>query len=422
MRIVGRHDLLLLGGLTLALLVVFARPIRYMLDAARDIEQQWGLALVPALIILAVVFLFQQQIKRQEIKLQATAAEANARQALARAEELEALVGFGQALARALDAEALRDALGRHLRLLVKNADPWVLVRADDRWETLLGLRTASAEGDDGPAATATIGAIAGTVLTTRLDTLDRAQGVKYEGHTCFPLVVGDAPLGVLGVKGRAGELDEGEQRMLATAAALTALAWRRVQLIQEIRDNSLRDGLTGCFNRTHGVETLEIELRRARRTRSPLSVLMFDVDHFKTINDHHGHLCGDAVLAAIGRRMRETLRNSDLKCRYGGEEFLVLLPDTPLEGARHVAESLRRAIGGTPLVWDGATVSVTASFGVTLTQLTELDARQIIARADRALYEAKHAGRNCIRVADEEPAPPRAGDAPAGGPDLPPT
>ena len=84
----------------------------------------------------------------------------------------------------------------------------------------------------------------------------------------------------------------------------------------------------------------IDTELRRARRSQMPVSLIMFDIDHFKDINDEHGHLCGDAVLAAIGTRLRELLRGSDLKCRYGGEEFLVLLPETALEGAKRVADT----------------------------------------------------------------------------------
>ena len=85
-------------------------------------------------------------------------------------------------------------------------------------------------------------------------------------------------------------------------------------------------------------MKVLESELKRAKRARTSFSVVMFDLDYFKSVNDNFGHLCGDALLTAVGKRMQELLRNSDVKCRYGGEEFLVLLPDTPIEGAVHVA------------------------------------------------------------------------------------
>jgi diguanylate cyclase (GGDEF)-like protein len=133
-------------------------------------------------------------------------------------------------------------------------------------------------------------------------------------------------------------------------------------------------------------------------------AAVMLDLDHFKAINDRLGHLAGDAVLAAIGRQLREVLRGADVKCRYGGEEFLVLLPDTPAPGAMRVAESLRQAFDEMTVRWKGAVVSVTASFGVTTLRPEERDPETLLARADAAFYRAKQAGRNCVRVAEDEP------------------
>jgi diguanylate cyclase (GGDEF)-like protein len=126
----------------------------------------------------------------------------------------------------------------------------------------------------------------------------------------------------------------------------------------------------------------------------------MLDLDHFKDVNDKYGHLCGDAVLASVGRRMKEVLRGSDLKCRYGGEEFLVVLPDTPLSGARRVAETLRREIAERPMPWAGEALTVTASFGLTQAMPGEISIEAVVARADAALYRAKEDGRNCVRAA----------------------
>ncbi len=144
----------------------------------------------------------------------------------------------------------------------------------------------------------------------------------------------------------------------------------------------------------------LDNELRRARRSQLPLSAIMFDLDHFKNINDTQGHLAGDAVLVAIGTRMRSVLRGSDLKCRYGGEEFLIVLPDTPLEGARRVAESLRRDIEAHPIRWGQGEIRATASFGVATNAAGEIDSLTLVSRADAALYHAKEGGRNCVRIA----------------------
>jgi diguanylate cyclase (GGDEF)-like protein len=172
------------------------------------------------------------------------------------------------------------------------------------------------------------------------------------------------------------------------------------------VHDNSIRDGLTGCYNRQHALEMLDAELRRSNRSQHKLSLLMFDLDHFKAINDQYGHLCGDAVLSAVGRRMQAVLRASDVKCRYGGEEFLVVLPETPSVGARRVADILRQDLADHPMIWRVAekqvTIPITASFGVTTALPGERQTTEIIARADAALYHAKEHGRNRICVAEE--------------------
>ena len=146
----------------------------------------------------------------------------------------------------------------------------------------------------------------------------------------------------------------------------------------------------------------IDTELRRARRSQTPVSLIMFDIDHFKDVNDRYGHLCGDAVLAAVGARMRDVLRGSDLKCRYGGEEFLVLLPETPLEGAKRVADTLRRELADMVVPWKDESVTITASLGVTVALPSEIDCEALIARADAALYRAKDQGRNCVRLSLE--------------------
>jgi len=182
-------------------------------------------------------------------------------------------------------------------------------------------------------------------------------------------------------------------------AEAMLAVSRKNADLFHEVRENSVRDALTGCVNRKHALEVMHTALRRARRSKQPVTLLLFDLDGFKGINDRCGHLCGDAVLAAVGARMHAVLRGSDLKCRYGGEEFLVLLPDTPLAGAERVAETLRRELEANPVDWRGEAIVVTASFGVTQALPDEIDAEAIIGRADAAMYRAKAQGRNRVLV-----------------------
>ena len=395
MNLVERQDRVLLGGLAVALIVLFARPIRYLLDLARDVEQSSGLALVPVLIILTGVFLFHQQSKRLEAKARAAAAEANALQAGTRATEMERLVNFGQALGRSLDLDAIRDVVGQHLPKLAGTEDAWILLRAGSQWQALIGTARESRRD----------------IERTRVDVVDHAlindaawasDAIAGDGHLCIPMTAGGHPVGVLGIPNTAGPFTAERTRVLTMAGALLAISLRNAQLFHDVRENSLRDGLTGCFNRTHALDVIDTELRRARRAQTPVSLIMFDIDRFKDINDRYGHLCGDAVLAAVGVRMREVLRGSDLKCRYGGEEFLVLLPETPLEGAKRVADTLRRELADMPVIWKSEPVSVTASFGVSVALPSEIDSKALIGRADAALYRAKDQGRNCVRLSME--------------------
>ena len=107
--------------------------------------------------------------------------------------------------------------------------------------------------------------------------------------------------------------------------ATLVGLAARNMQLLTEIEEHGVYDGLTRCFNRTHGMKLLVAELKRAKRARTDFSLVMFDLDFFKSVNDEFGHLCGDALLAAVGKRLTTLFRNSDIRVRYGGEEFMYL-------------------------------------------------------------------------------------------------
>jgi diguanylate cyclase (GGDEF)-like protein len=389
-RILGRHDSVLLGGLTFALLVVFQPSVQYVLEMAREIERHYGVALVPALVILSLMFIFHQQANRREMKAEAASAAMEARLARARAEELEHLMLFGQALARALSIDGVRETAWLHLPKMTGVSDIWVLLRTENGWQRLTD--TGFGRWTEGE-----IELIADEVLAHTPEGLASPDGIDQSGHTCFAMMVGSRPLGMVGIVAPAGDLDS--RRKTGAAAALLGVALRNVQLFSDVRDNSVKDALTGCFNRAHSMEILDAELSRARRSNSPLSVVMFDVDHFKKINDTHGHACGDAVLAAVGQRIRHVLRRSDVRCRYGGDEFLIVLPETGEAGALRVGEWLRTEIEQVQ-VHSTQRVTPTISVGVATAQPGETTARALVDRADRALYEAKAAGRNCVRAA----------------------
>jgi diguanylate cyclase (GGDEF)-like protein len=170
------------------------------------------------------------------------------------------------------------------------------------------------------------------------------------------------------------------------------------VSYYEELRRVAVIDALTGISNRRHLLEFLEREIGRAARYARPLSVLLADVDHFKAINDNHGHLAGDETLRELAGRLRDCIRHVDLLARYGGEEFAVVLTESTPEGALESAERLRRLVADTPFRYRGAEFSVTISIGVaSLDRGETLGAQNLLQKADDQLYRAKHAGRNRV-------------------------
>lgn len=168
------------------------------------------------------------------------------------------------------------------------------------------------------------------------------------------------------------------------------------IQAREELRFQATHDVLTGIWNRGALLDLLQREIERARRSQSPTGLLMLDLDHFKTVNDTYGHLAGDVVLREVARRISEVVRSYDLVGRYGGEEFLVVLPGCDKDRALQSAERIRSVIAEHPVLAAGAEILVTASIGVTVTTVSTVAEKEILAIADTALYQAKSAGRNC--------------------------
>jgi diguanylate cyclase (GGDEF)-like protein len=163
----------------------------------------------------------------------------------------------------------------------------------------------------------------------------------------------------------------------------------------------ALRDPLTGAYNRRHFDERLAAEFSGARRHGMALSLLVIDVDHFKSINDEHGHLAGDAVLRAVAGALQEGLRMEDILARYGGEEFVVIARGTDLSGATQLAERLRRRVEAIRCTWQDKLLRVTVSVGVAQLEGTST-AEQLIDAADRGVYQAKRSGRNQVQSASD--------------------
>ena len=394
MRLISKNDASLVVGLIAGTIVIFQRPLRVVWEAALDVQERFHVDLLPALTIFVGVFMFHEARKRQQAKAAALAVAAESAQARLRSAELERLMTFSHALANALDPTSLQQALRRYLPEFTGEREFWVLTRRPDRWETFLqattGIRTRASE---------TLEGIADRALAHDVPAGGGHGGVVEGDMLCLPMIAAGSGIGVLGVEGGATIADD-QRNALGAATGLLAISVRNVQLLVETREHSLRDGLTSCFNRSHGVETLEGELRRARRSRQPLSILMFDIDHFKTINDELGHLRGDDLLRAVGAQLTRVLRGTDMRCRYGGDEFLIILPDTPLLGAQQVAESVRREMSTLAMVSGGRTIPVTVSVGIATAARDELGIAALVGRADEALYQAKRSGRDRCSVA----------------------
>lgn len=196
-------------------------------------------------------------------------------------------------------------------------------------------------------------------------------------------------------------KLQAGLQEHISNLDQLVAERTQQLEsALEEVRELSLTDTLTGCLNRRAIDARLPSEVERAQRYNRPLSVVFTDLDHFKLINDRHGHAAGDAVLRAVARLYQSEMRSSvDWIARYGGEEFLIVLPETDLDSAQRIADRLRQLTQATPVVCEGQTIHLTASYGVAQCHAGESSAA-LLARVDALLYAAKAQGRNRVLTA----------------------
>jgi len=171
---------------------------------------------------------------------------------------------------------------------------------------------------------------------------------------------------------------------------------------VHELKEQAVTDPLTGLYNRRHLRDVLSREIMRAKRTNSPLAALMVDVDHFKRINDALGHEAGDMVLKELSALFKRCIRGSDTACRYGGEEFVLLLPEAALDGARSKAEDIRNAVKSMGLSFHGKPLgTLSVSIGVALFPQHASEAEALLAKADEALYQAKGAGRDRVVISE---------------------
>lgn len=204
----------------------------------------------------------------------------------------------------------------------------------------------------------------------------------------------------------RATKLHETRKQLKANEYALKRRL-EEINLLQlNLRDQANRDSLTGLFNRRYVDATLERELQRCKREGQPLSIVIIDIDHFKHINDTYGHQAGDEVLKMLASLLNEHVRASDVACRYGGEEFLVLFPAVPNAVAQTRVENWRQAFSATAILFGKSDIPVTLSAGIATYPQHGESGEELIRRADLALYRAKHAGRNQVAIAEAGATP----------------
>ncbi len=215
----------------------------------------------------------------------------------------------------------------------------------------------------------------------------------------CIPLISFGQTLGVLALdSARLNSFHLSDAQPLESVADICATAIQNAYYVERVRQLAYIDGLTGIFNRRYFEMRIAEEMERARRYSTSLAVIMLDIDHFKRLNDEFGHLLGDEVLRQVSSVFSQQLRKIDVVCRYGGEEFAVLLPQTSTEQAFSVAEKLRREVAG--YRFPGVPRPVTISAGAAAHPLHGATRDEVVKAADAALYTAKQAGRNCVRIA----------------------
>lgn len=292
------------------------------------------------------------------------------------------LEGAGYAVLAAVDgSEGLRLALEARPDMVVTD----LVMPGQDGFALIRALREAD------------FGRSIYVIVLTMLDdepNLTRALGLGADDYVGKPI----HPKTVL-TRVRAGLRIVGEQRRLRRE--IDDVHRRNLELSiahRRAEEAAMTDVLTDLYNRRYALKRLAQECASAARTDRHLSVLMIDVDHFKAVNDNHGHETGDAALAHVAALLRDSLRLSDVACRFGGEEFIAILPDTPLAAAVGLAERLRAAVAGRPCATGGASIPLTVSIGAAQIGNDAChDARAVIKAADDALYRAKAAGRNRV-------------------------
>ena len=232
----------------------------------------------------------------------------------------------------------------------------------------------------------------------------EKFMGATLRAAMASPLIIGGRLLGVISIvrADNEQEFTKNDQELLQMFAQQAAIAVNNAELFNELEKLTRTDTLTGLYNRRGLIEMSQSEFERAKRSGFPLSMIMLDIDFFKHVNDLYGHAIGDQVLRILSDELHRNLRAIDILCRYGGEEFAILLPETTLQSAREVAERLRIAVAKLQFNITHADIKITVSQGLSTMPGETADLETLLGQADNALYSAKSSGRNRVCIYEE--------------------
>jgi diguanylate cyclase (GGDEF)-like protein len=334
-----------------------------------------------------------------------------------RNEELETLVEIGKTLTSTLDLREVLSVIMEKVSVLLK-PQTWSLLLLDDETDELTfeiavspaadrlkGIRLRKGEGIAGWVALHGEPLLIPNVSEDErfAPQVDEALAFTTRSIVCVPLESKNRILGVVELVNslEEGGFSEADLKILSSMADYAAIAIENARYFEKVRELVITDDLTGLHNSRHLLEFLDYEIDRARRYGNPLSLVFLDLDYFKDVNDTYGHLAGSRLLAEMGALIQKHIRKADVAARYGGDEFVVVLPNTSKEGAYTMASNLRRLFKNHYfLADDGYRIRVTASFGVAAYPADAQTKLALIRLADQAMYRVKDSTRDGVKTA----------------------
>lgn len=333
--------------------------------------------------------------------------------------ELSFFIDVGKSLTSTSESEQILDIIVGKIQRMIK-AEGWTIFLCDDERRELTTVlvkkwgRRSSRKKRAVPAEKGIAGRVFQSgeplnVADVNADAafdreVDAPNGVKVRSVMAVPIRTGGNTIGVLEVVNRRDGLpfDDKDLKLVLDLVDQAAIAIERARIYQRMAEMVVTDDLTKLFNLRYLNRTIDIEMERSRRYGTSLSVIFMDIDFFKEVNDTHGHLMGSKVLAEIARLLISNLRTVDIVSRYGGDEFVVVLPQTPISAGLMIAERLRNAIANHVFLRDdGISIRISASFGVASFPEHAETREDILSLADKAMYGAKRKTRNCIFTID---------------------